>query len=52
MPRTYMGDGFTNNTLPGGTTSFNITKLTLNQQLDDDQFELKIPENLPVETMK
>jgi hypothetical protein len=29
MPRTYMGDGFTNNTLPGGTTSFNITKLTL-----------------------
>jgi len=30
----------------------NITKLTLNQKLDDDQFELKIPENIPVETMK
>jgi outer membrane lipoprotein-sorting protein len=30
----------------------NITKLTLNQKLDDDQFELKIPENIPIETMK
>jgi len=30
----------------------NITKLTLNQKLDDDQFELKIPENIPVETLK
>jgi len=30
----------------------NITKLTLNGKLDDDQFELKIPENIPVETMK
>lgn len=30
----------------------NITKLTLNSKLDDDQFELKIPENIPVETLK
>lgn len=30
----------------------NITKLTLNQKLDDDQFELKIPDNIPVETLK
>lgn len=30
----------------------NITKLTLNQKLDDDQFELKIPESIPVETLK
>jgi outer membrane lipoprotein-sorting protein len=30
----------------------NITKLTLNGKLDDDQFELKIPENIPVETLK
>jgi outer membrane lipoprotein-sorting protein len=30
----------------------NITKLTLNQKLDDDQFELKIPENIPIETLK
>ncbi|WP_229668913.1 DUF4292 domain-containing protein [Edaphobacter acidisoli] len=29
-----------------------ITKLTLNQKLDDDQFELKIPEGYPVQTMK
>ncbi|QNI38367.1 DUF4292 domain-containing protein [Edaphobacter sp. 4G125] len=30
----------------------NITKLTLNGKLDDDQFELKIPENIAVETLK
>ncbi|RZU41802.1 DUF4292 domain-containing protein [Edaphobacter modestus] len=30
----------------------NITKLTLNGKLDDDQFELKIPETIPVETLK
>jgi len=30
----------------------NITKLTLNSHLDDDQFELKIPENIPIETLK
>lgn len=30
----------------------NITKLTLNGKLDDDQFELKIPENISVETLK
>lgn len=29
-----------------------ITKLTLNGHLDDDQFELKIPEGIPVETLK
>jgi len=29
-----------------------ITKLTFNGPLDDDQFELKIPENIPVETLK
>jgi outer membrane lipoprotein-sorting protein len=28
-----------------------ITKLTLNQKIDDDQFELKIPESYPVQTM-
>lgn len=28
-----------------------ITKLTLNQKLDDDQFELKIPEGYPIQTM-
>jgi outer membrane lipoprotein-sorting protein len=28
-----------------------ITKLTLNQKLEDDQFELKIPENIPVQKM-
>jgi outer membrane lipoprotein-sorting protein len=28
-----------------------ITKLTLNQKIDDDQFELKIPEGYPVQTM-
>jgi Outer membrane lipoprotein-sorting protein len=28
-----------------------ITKLTLNQKLDDDQFELKFPEGVPVKTM-
>ncbi len=30
----------------------NITKLTLNDKLDDDQFELKIPDNIPIETLK
>jgi outer membrane lipoprotein-sorting protein len=29
-----------------------ITKLTLNGHLDDDQFELKIPEGIPVTTLK
>jgi len=29
-----------------------ITQLTLNGKLDDDQFELKIPEGIPVQTMK
>jgi outer membrane lipoprotein-sorting protein len=29
-----------------------MTQLTLNGKLDDDQFELKIPEGIPVETMK
>ena len=28
-----------------------ITKLTLNQKLDDDQFEVKFPEGVPVKTM-
>jgi outer membrane lipoprotein-sorting protein len=28
-----------------------ITKLTLNQKLDDDQFELKFPEGVTVRTM-
>lgn len=28
-----------------------ITKLALNQTLEDDQFELKIPENIPVQKM-
>ena len=30
----------------------NITKLTFNGHLDDDQFELKIPEGIAIETMK
>ena len=29
-----------------------ITKLTLNQKLEDDQFDLKIPEGDPIQTMK
>jgi hypothetical protein len=29
-----------------------VTKLTLNQKLDDDQFELKFPDNVVVKTMK
>lgn len=29
-----------------------ITKLTLNGHLDDDQFQLTIPENIPIETLK
>ena len=28
-----------------------ITKLTLNQKLEDDQFEVKFPEGVPVKTM-
>ena len=28
-----------------------ITKINLNQKLEDDQFELKFPENVPVKTM-
>jgi len=28
-----------------------MTKLTLNQKLDDDQFELKIPDGVPIKTM-
>jgi outer membrane lipoprotein-sorting protein len=28
-----------------------ITKLTLNQKLEDDQFELKFPESVPIKTM-
>jgi outer membrane lipoprotein-sorting protein len=31
--------------------SIAITKLTLNQKLDDDQFELKIPEGVPIKDM-
>jgi hypothetical protein len=29
-----------------------VTKLTLNQKLEDDQFELKIPEGVPIQVMK
>ncbi len=29
-----------------------ITKLTINQKLEDDQFELKIPEGIPIQVMK
>jgi outer membrane lipoprotein-sorting protein len=28
-----------------------ITKMTLNQKLEDDQFELKIPDGVPVKIM-
>jgi outer membrane lipoprotein-sorting protein len=31
--------------------SITITKLTLNQKLDNDQFELKIPESVPIKNM-
>jgi outer membrane lipoprotein-sorting protein len=31
--------------------SITITKLTLNQKLEDDQFELKFPESVPIKTM-
>jgi outer membrane lipoprotein-sorting protein len=31
--------------------SITITKLTLNQKLDDDQFEVKFPEGVPIKTM-
>jgi outer membrane lipoprotein-sorting protein len=33
------------------TLTVTLTKLTLNQKLDDDQFELKIPEGIPIKTM-
>jgi outer membrane lipoprotein-sorting protein len=32
------------------TLTITITKLTLNQRLEDDQFELKLPEGIPVKT--
>jgi outer membrane lipoprotein-sorting protein len=32
--------------------SITITKLTVNQKLDDDQFEVKFPEGVPVKVMK
>jgi outer membrane lipoprotein-sorting protein len=32
--------------------SITITKLTVNQKLDDDQFDLKFPEGVPVKIMK
>jgi len=31
--------------------SITITKLTLNQKLEDDQFEVKFPEGVPIKTM-
>jgi len=31
--------------------SVTITKLTFNQKMDDDQFELKIPDNVPIQKM-
>jgi outer membrane lipoprotein-sorting protein len=31
--------------------SITVTKLTLNQKLDNDQFELKIPEGVPIKNM-
>lgn len=31
--------------------SITVTKLTLNQKLEDDQFELKIPDNVPIKKM-
>ena len=37
-----------NNILAAAIT---ITKLTLNQKLEDDQFDLKFPEGIPVKTM-
>jgi outer membrane lipoprotein-sorting protein len=33
------------------TLTITITKLTLNQKLEDDQFELKIPDGVPIKTM-
>jgi outer membrane lipoprotein-sorting protein len=33
------------------TLTVTMTKLTLNQKLDDDQFELKIPDGVPIKTM-
>ena len=34
------------------TLTIGITKLAINEHLDDDQFELKIPEGINVETLK
>lgn len=31
--------------------TINITKLTLNEKLDDDQFEMKIPDTVPIQHM-
>ena len=36
----------------GFSLTVTITKLTLNGHMDDDQFELVIPANIPVETLK
>jgi outer membrane lipoprotein-sorting protein len=33
------------------TLTLTITKLTLNQKLEDDQFELKIPDGIPIKNM-
>jgi len=33
------------------TLTITITKLTLNQKLEDDQFELQIPDNVPIKKM-
>jgi outer membrane lipoprotein-sorting protein len=32
--------------------SVTITKLTFNQKMDDDQFELKIPDNVPIQKLE
>jgi hypothetical protein len=33
------------------TLTLTVSKLTLNQKLEDDQFELRIPDNVPIKTM-
>ena len=33
------------------TLTLTLTKLTLNQKLEDDQFELRIPDNVPIKNM-
>ncbi|WP_433984400.1 hypothetical protein RBB78_05595 [Tunturiibacter empetritectus] len=33
------------------TLTLTLTKLTLNQKLEDDQFELRIPDNVPIKKM-